>query len=47
ENITIRDIKKGKIEVNLKIVIRKKMTLPDLYHDLTHVEHVCAIALEH
>ncbi|RRC35864.1 DUF493 family protein, partial [Escherichia coli] len=46
ENITIRDIKKGKIEVNLKIVIRKKMTLPDLYHDLTHVEHVCTIALE-
>ncbi|HGC3846667.1 TPA: MgtC/SapB family protein, partial [Escherichia coli] len=25
----------------------KKMTLPDLYHDLTHVEHVCTIALEH
>ena len=47
ENITIRDIKKGKIEVNLKIVIRQKMTLPDLYHDLTHVERVCAIALEH
>ncbi|KAA0538267.1 MgtC/SapB family protein [Citrobacter sp. Cpo142] len=47
ENITIRDIKKGKIEVNLKIVIRQKMTLPDLYHDLTHVDHVCAIALEH
>ncbi|MGG7231243.1 MgtC/SapB family protein, partial [Escherichia coli] len=40
-------IKKGKIEVNLKIVIRKKMTLPDLYHDLTHVEHVCTIAIEH
>ena len=47
ENITIRDIKKGKIEVNLKIVVRQKMTLPDLYHDLSHVEHVYALALEH
>lgn len=47
ENITIRDIKKGKIEVNLKMVVRQKMTLPDLYHDLSHVEHVYALALEH
>ena len=47
ENITIRDLKKGKIEVNLKMVIRQRMTLPDLYHDLSHVDHVCALALEH
>ncbi|MDU7869847.1 MAG: MgtC/SapB family protein [Pantoea sp.] len=47
ENITIRDIKKGKIEVNLKMVVRQKMTLPELYHDLSHVEHVYALALEH
>uniref|UniRef100_UPI0005CAD667 MgtC/SapB family protein n=2 Tax=Enterobacteriaceae TaxID=543 RepID=UPI0005CAD667 len=47
EAITIRDIKKGKIEVNLKVVIRKKMTLPELYNNLSTLEHVCAIALEH
>ncbi|MDU7370758.1 MAG: MgtC/SapB family protein [Klebsiella michiganensis] len=45
--ISRRDLKKGKIEVNLKMVIRQKMTLPDLYHDLSHVDHVCALALEH
>lgn len=47
EAITIRDVKKGKIEVNLKVVIRKKMTLPELYNNLSTLEHVCAIALEH
>lgn len=47
ENITIRDIKKGKIEINLKIVVRKKMTLPELYNDLSQLEHVCSVALEH
>ncbi|HGT4627702.1 TPA: MgtC/SapB family protein, partial [Escherichia coli] len=25
----------------------KKMTLPELYHSLSKLEHVCAIALEH
>jgi len=45
--ITIRDVKKGKIEVNLKVVIRKKMTLPELYSNLSTLEHVRAIALEH
>ncbi|EOA0946597.1 MgtC/SapB family protein, partial [Escherichia coli] len=44
---TIRDVKKGRIEINLKVVIRKKMTLPELYHSLSKLEHVCAIALEH
>lgn len=29
------------------MVVRQKMTLPDLYHDLSHVEHVYALALEH
>ena len=38
---------KGKIEVNLKMVVRKKMTLPELYSSLSSLEHVCAIALEH
>ena len=47
ETITIRDVKKGKIEVNLKVVIRKKITLPELYSNLSTLEHVCAIALEH
>ena len=47
EAITIRDVKKGKIEVNLKVVIRKKMTLPEHYNNLSTLEHVCAIALEH
>ncbi|HCD7134782.1 TPA: MgtC/SapB family protein [Escherichia coli] len=47
EAFTIRDVKKGRIEVNLKVVIRKKMTLPELYHSLSKLEHVCAIALEH
>lgn len=47
ETITIRDLKKGKIEVNLKLVVRKKMTLPELYSSLSSLEHVCAIALEH
>ena len=47
EALNIRDIKKGRIEVNLKVVIRKKMTLPELYHSLSKLEHVCAIALEH
>ncbi|QHM70787.1 MgtC/SapB family protein [Mixta intestinalis] len=47
EAVTIRDIKKGKVEVNLKMGIRKKITLPELYNDLAQVEHVCAIALEH
>ncbi|WP_165785341.1 hypothetical protein [Raoultella sp. T31] len=43
----IRDLKKGKIEVNLKMVVRKKMTLPERYRSLSSLEHVCAIALEH
>lgn len=47
ENITIRDLKKGKIEVNLKVIIRKKITLPELYCDLSAIDHVYAIALEH
>lgn len=47
ENITIRDLKKRKIEVNLKVIIRKKMTLPELYSSLSAIDHVCAIALEH
>lgn len=47
ENITIRDLKKGKIEVNLKVIIREKMTLPELYGNLSEIDHVYAIALEH
>ena len=47
ETITIRDLKKGKIEVNLKMVVRKKMTLPELYSSLSSLGHVCAIALGH
>ncbi|MFD1804729.1 MgtC/SapB family protein [Mixta tenebrionis] len=47
EAVTIRDLKKGKVEVNLKVVIRKKMTLPELYTQLSAIDHVCAIALEH
>ena len=47
ENITIRDLKKRKIEVNLKVIIRKKITLPELYGNLSAIDHVYAIALEH
>ncbi|MEG2268469.1 MAG: hypothetical protein RSC68_29600, partial [Acinetobacter sp.] len=47
ENITIRDLKKRKIEFNLKVIIRKKITLPELYGNLSAIDHVYAIALEH
>ena len=47
ENITIRDLKKGKVEVNLKVIIREKMTLPELYSDLSVIDHVYTITLEH
>lgn len=47
DNIIIRDLKKGKIEVDLKVIIREKITLPQLYNNLSGIEHVCAVALEH
>ncbi|MFC0226880.1 MgtC/SapB family protein [Serratia aquatilis] len=45
--ITIRDIKKDKIEVNLKLTVRRRTTLHELYGTLHGIEHVCSVALEH
>ena len=45
--ITIRDIKKNKIEVNMKLIIKKKTTLPELYSTLRAIDYVCSVALEH
>ncbi len=45
--MTIRDIKKNKIEVNLKLTVRKRTTLHELYGMLRDIDHVCAVALEH
>ncbi|PJR58100.1 MgtC/SapB family protein [Raoultella sp. T31] len=44
--MTIRDIKKNKIEVNLKLTVRKRTTLHELYSMLRDIDHVSAVALE-
>ncbi|TCW15253.1 putative Mg2+ transporter-C (MgtC) family protein [Raoultella sp. BIGb0138] len=44
--MTIRDIKKNKIEVNLKLTVRKRTTLHELYSMLSDIDHVSAVALE-
>ncbi|WP_435928476.1 MgtC/SapB family protein [Dryocola sp. BD613] len=45
--ITIRDIKNNKIEVSIKLIIKKKVTLPELYNTLRAIDYVCSVALEH
>lgn len=45
--MTIRDIKRHKIEVNFKLTVRKRMTLDELYNMLCGIDHVCSVALEH
>ncbi|MFI8415313.1 MgtC/SapB family protein [Serratia sp. NPDC078593] len=45
--MTIRDIKKNKIEVNLKLTIKRPAALHELYGMLRQVEHVSFVALEH
>jgi len=45
--ITIRDIKKNKIEVNLKLMVKNRTTLHELYSTLRTLDHVCSVALEH
>lgn len=47
EAMTIRDVKKKKIEVNLKLTLRKRASLHELYGTLSALEHVCSVALEH
>jgi len=45
--ITIRDMKKNRIEVNLKLTVRKQTSLHKLYGMLRDINHVCFVALEH
>ncbi|OCJ22603.1 MgtC/SapB family protein [Serratia sp. 14-2641] len=45
--MTIRDVKKHKIEVNFKLTVRKRTTLDELYGSLRAMQHVCFVALEH
>lgn len=45
--MTIRDVKKHKIEVNFKLTVRKRTTLDELYGTLRAMQHVCFVALEH
>ncbi|ALX93922.1 transporter [Serratia fonticola] len=45
--MTIRDVKKHRIEVNFKLTVRKRTTLDELYGTLRAMQHVCFVALEH
>ncbi|WP_437887056.1 MgtC/SapB family protein [Phytobacter sp. V91] len=45
--MTIRDIKKNKIEVNFKLTVKNRTTLYELYSMLRTIDHVCSVALEH
>lgn len=47
ENLTIRDIKKERVEVNLKLLVRQKITLPEFYCSLKQLEYVHSVSLEH
>lgn len=47
DNLNIRDIKKERVEVNLKLNVRQKITLPDFYCSLKQLPHVHAVMLEH
>ncbi|EKT63672.1 MgtC/SapB family protein [Providencia burhodogranariea] len=47
DNLNIRDIKKERVEVNLKLNVRQKITLPEFYCSLKKLPHVHAVMLEH
>ncbi|EJD6080721.1 MgtC/SapB family protein [Providencia alcalifaciens] len=47
DSLNIRDLKKEKVEVNLKLNVRQKMTLPEFYCTLKQLPHVHAVTLEH
>lgn len=47
ENLTIRDIKKERVEVNLKLLVRQKITLPEFYCSLKQLQHVHSVSLDH
>jgi len=47
ENLTIRDIKKERVEVNLKLVVRQKTTLPEFYCSLKQLSYVHSVSLDH
>ncbi|MBP6123400.1 MULTISPECIES: MgtC/SapB family protein [Providencia] len=47
DSLNIRDIKKERVEVNLKLNVRQKITLPEFYCSLKQLPHVHAVTLEH
>lgn len=47
DNLNIRDIKKERVEVNLRLNVRQRITLPELYCTLKQLPHVHAVTLEH
>lgn len=47
DNLNIRDLKKARVEVNLKLNVRQKMSLTEFYCTLKQLPHVHAVTLEH
>lgn len=45
--MTIRDLKKNKIEVNIRLIVRKQTTLYEIYNMLRDFDDVSAVSLEH
>ncbi|MBN6360288.1 MgtC/SapB family protein [Providencia huaxiensis] len=47
DSLNIRDLKKERVEVNLRVNVRQKMTLTEFYIALKQLPHVQAVTLEH
>ncbi|BBU99157.1 MULTISPECIES: MgtC/SapB family protein [Providencia] len=47
DSLNIRDLKKERVEVNLRVNVRQKMTLTEFYIALKQLPHVHAVTLEH
>lgn len=45
--MAIRDLKKNKIEVNIRLIVKKQTTLYELYNMLRDLDNVSAVSLEH
>lgn len=47
DNLNIRDVKKQRVEVSLKLTIRQRITLPEFYLSLKNLAHVHSVSIEH
>lgn len=47
DGLTIRDMKKGQIEINMKVSLRRRSSLNELYSSLKALTSVHAVALEY